>query len=55
MSNKIQKYSKKTLQKKIFMGGIYDKEYHTLTTEEKLIIKRYDNLLRKEAIKNASY
>lgn len=55
MGDKIQKYSKKTLQKKIFMGGICDKEYHSLTTEEKLIIKRYDNLLRKEAMKNASY
>lgn len=55
MGNKIQNYSKKTLHKKIFMGGICDKEYHTLTAEEKLIIKRYDNLLRKEAMKNASY
>lgn len=55
MGDKIQKYSKKTLQKKIFTGGIADKEYHTLSEEEKLILKRYDNILRKEAVKNASY
>lgn len=55
MGDKIKKYGKKTLQKKIFDGGINDKEYHTLTEEEKVILKRYDNLLRKEAIRNALY
>ena len=55
MDDKIKKYGKKTLQKKIFGDGINGKEYHTLTEEEKTILKRYDNLLRKEAMKNASY